>query len=151
MFNRLLIWTCFRQLDQLILPKSWVFSLSFWIFCSSFDTGWPEKLSRVGVSSIYSDPRQLFWSPCNLYSVSVLYGNIAIFRDLEAFLTQKVVGSQQNLQYTIGICPCFWSRPPGLSWIKRIGFLTFIACQSKTNGCFQNFPAVFSSSFIELQ
>ena len=86
-----------------------------------------------------------------MYSVSILYGNIAIFRDLEAFLTQKVVGSQQNLQCTIGICPCFWSRPPGLSWIKRIGFLTFIACQSKTNGCFQNWPAVFSSSFIEPQ
>ena len=85
------------------------------------------------------------------YSVSILYGNIAIFRYLEAILTQKVVGSQQNLQCTIGICPCFWSRHSGLSWIKRIGFLTFIACQSETNGCFQNFPAAFSSSFIELQ
>ena len=27
-------------------------------------TGWPEELFRVGVSCIYSDPRQLFWSPC---------------------------------------------------------------------------------------
>ena len=27
-------------------------------------TGWPEELSRIAVSSIYSDPRQLFWSPC---------------------------------------------------------------------------------------
>ena len=24
----------------------------------------PEELSRVEVSSIYFDPRQLFWSPC---------------------------------------------------------------------------------------
>ena len=85
------------------------------------------------------------------YSVSILYGNIGIFRDLEAFLAQKSGGKPTNLQCTIGFCPWFWSRPPKLSWIKRIGFLTFIACHSKTNGCFQNFPAAFSSSVIELQ
>ena len=85
------------------------------------------------------------------YSVSILYGNIGIFRDLEAFLPQKVVQNKQNLQCTIGFCRCFWSRPSGLSWIKRIGFLTFTACQAETNGCFQNSPAAFSSSFIGLQ
>ena len=28
--------------------------------------GWPEELSRVGVNTAYSDPRQLFWSPCTI-------------------------------------------------------------------------------------
>ena len=39
-------------------------------------TGWAEELSRVGVSSIYSDPRQLFWSPCSTTSSAVNGDNI---------------------------------------------------------------------------
>ena len=50
-----------------------------------------------------------------IYSVSILYGNIGIFRDLEAFLAQKSGGKPTNLQCTIGFCPWFWSRPPKLS------------------------------------
>ena len=34
-------------------------------------TGRPEELSGVGVSSIYSDLRQLFWSPCSLQKVFI--------------------------------------------------------------------------------
>ena len=125
-------------LSSCILMPSWLpcwtlVCWHFWILpCWHFD-----KISKK--DKVYT------------YSVSILYGNIGIFRDLEAFLAPKSGGKPTNLQCTIGFCPWFWSRPPKLSWIKRIGFLTFIACHSKTNGCFQNFPAAFSSSVIELQ
>ena len=33
-----LIWTCFRQLDQINLPKPWVFCLSFNFFDKSFES-----------------------------------------------------------------------------------------------------------------
>ena len=85
------------------------------------------------------------------YSVSILYGNIANFRYLEVSLTPKSDGNLKNSKVHYWILPSFYSKPPGLSWIKRISFLTLRACQSETNDSFQNFLAAFNSLFIEVQ
>ena len=110
-----------------------------------------DLMAMPYIRTIHTSPVLLHKAKEIGYSVSIIYGNIAIFMDLEAFLTPKSGGKSTKSAMHYWIYPWFWSRPPGLSWIKRIDFLTFIAYQSHTNGYFQNFPAAFSSSFIELQ
>ena len=88
-------------------------------------TGWPEELSRVGVSSIYSDPRQLFWSPVGAKQKESMIGFLLFrhrFSCCKGLLLKPKRNKNTSVSKTALVHKVEWNPPPFL-----VGYISLLS------------------------